>query len=169
MSDPSKWVEERLWEPPIYSWSFRSPGENLDLELTSEVEDGGAGPEGEGPEPFTCRIWLCLHVDNVRFELVVGYPAGVVGGKKKNSCKKAPGPRSFTDFFFFFNIYHTLKEWVISLLMQENNGLKEKSQLSLQNSLAYSYLWYFLPLRYLIDCDFWKKLFSELRYLGGLT
>lgn len=85
----------------------------------------------------------------------------VVGGKK--ICKKALGPNSFTGFIY---LYHTFKEWIISMLMQENDSLK-KSQLSLR-ILAYSYLCYFLPLRYIIDYDFWKKLFSELRYQRGL-
>lgn len=75
----------------------------------------------------------------------------VVGGKKKkkNLLQKGTRPKEFYRLY----LYHTFKEWIISVLMRENNSLKEKSQLSLRivSTLAYADLLYLLPLRYIID------------------
>lgn len=66
-----------LLELPIYSQLVRRAGDNLGLELASEVWEcwgGGGGPERN--ERLTCGIGYSPQVDRVTIKLIVGYPAG---------------------------------------------------------------------------------------------
>lgn len=67
MSHCSKIIEPKDGELPIYSWSVRSIGDHLDLQLTSEG-DRGLGQSCKF-EHLSCGIWHYLQVDSIKIEL----------------------------------------------------------------------------------------------------